>query len=122
MAALESKSEYLRRIIGIASLADAVETTPTQVTKTVAAVGTPEALAADNTTFRRATVIGKKAARTNNTGIVYLGIGSTNDSQALEISPNETITIEAAPGEKMDLNDFYLDVLNAGDGVIIIYS
>jgi len=103
-------------------LTEAVETTPTQITKTIAATDTPEALAADGTFFRRATLIGKKSARTNNAGIVYLGIGSTDDTQAIEISPNEVKGIEAPPGEKYDLNDWYLDVLNAGDGVIIIYS
>lgn len=104
------------------SLANSTVTTPTQITKTIAAVSTPEALAADGTFFRRAMLIGKKAARTNNAGIVYLGIGDTNDTQALEISPNEPINIVAPPGEKYDLNDWYLDVLNVGDGVIIIYS
>lgn len=97
-------------------------TVPVQVTKTVAAIATPEALAADGTFFRTATLVGKKAARTNNVGIVYLGIGSTNDTQALEIAAGQVVSITAPTGQRYDLNDWYLDVLNAGDGVIIIYS
>jgi len=103
-------------------IANCTEVVPTQITKTVAAIATPEALAANDTLFRRATLLGKKAARTNNAGIVYLGIGATNDTQALEINPGETVTIEAPVGCKYDLNDWYLDVLNAGDGVVVIYS
>jgi hypothetical protein len=104
------------------TLASSVDTTPTQITKTVAAIGTPEALAADGTFFRTATIIGKKAPRIDNVGIVYLGIGAGNDTQPYEITPGETIELSAPPGEKYDLNDWYCDVLNAGDGVIIIYS
>ena len=103
------------------SLANSTATTPTQITKTVAATDTPEALAADGTFFRKATLIGKKSARVNNVGIVYLGIGTANDSQAYEISPNEVVGLSVPNGEKHDLNDWVLDVLNAGDGVIIIY-
>ena len=104
------------------TLASSVATTPTQITKTVAAIGTPEALAADGTYFRTATILGKKAARTDNVGNVYIGIGATNDTQPYEIGPGEEKTLNAPPGEKYDLNDWYCDVLNVGDGVIIIYS
>lgn len=97
-------------------------TVPVQITKTVSATGTPEALAADGTFFQTATLIGKKVARTNNTGTVYLGIGVTNDTQALEILPGEVVQITAPPGQKYDLNDWYLDVATAADGVIVIYS
>lgn len=103
-------------------LSEAVETTPTQIFPTTALVGTPEALAADGTFFRTATLIGLKAARTANVGNVFLGIGSANDTQPILISPDETIIIIAPPGEKYDLNDFDLDVLNAGDGVAVLYS
>jgi len=101
-------------------------TYPTQITnqiiKTVAAIGTPEALAADGTFFQSATYIGIKAARTNNAGTVYLGIGATNDTQIIPIAPGEQGIIQAPPGQKFDLNDFYLDVETAGDGLGLIYS
>ena len=104
------------------SLANAVEVVSTQIIKTVAATGTPEALATDATYFRSALVIAKKAARTANAGNIYLGIGATNDTQPYEIAPGDVLSIKADPGTKMDLNDWYVDVLNAGDGVAVIYS
>lgn len=100
----------------------AATTVPVQVTKTVAASGTPEALAADGTFFLTATLIGKRSARVNNTSSVFLGIGSGNDTQALEISPGEVVQITASDGQRYDLNDWYLDVVTNADGVIIIYS
>ena len=99
----------------------AVDYTFTQITKTVAAIATPEAIAASGTYFRVATIIGKKAARTNNTGTVYIGIGSTNDTQPLPIYPGQTIAISMPSGGVGDLNDWYIDVETAGDGVIVIY-
>ena len=95
---------------------------PTQIIKTVAAIATPEAVAADATYFQTAMIGGLKAARTNNVGTVYLGIGATNDTQPLAITAGEWVTVNAPAGKKFDLNDFYVDVLNAGDGVAVIYS
>ena len=99
-----------------------LDSTPIQTIKTVSGPATPEALAVDGTFFRRATLIGKKSARVNNVGIVYLGIGTLNNSQGFEISPNEVVGLSVPEGEKYDLNDWGLDVGNAGDGLIIIYS
>lgn len=96
--------------------------TPIQIVKTVAAAGTPEPLAAGGTYFRVATVAAKKAARTDNVGNVYLGVGAANDSQPLKLLPAEEIEIKSPDGQRYDLNDFYLDVETAGDGVVVIYS
>lgn len=104
------------------SLSQANATTSTQLTKTIAAVGTPEALAASGTYFRVATILAQKGPRTANAGNVYLGVGVTNDTQPHELAPGDIRNLVCAPGEKEDLNDWGLDVLNAGDGVIIIYS
>lgn len=129
MAGYVSVGDWLHRVAGFdpplvdtSVAATAAATVPTQITKTVAATDTPEALAVDGTFFQTATLIGKKAARINNTGTVYLGIGATNDSQPLEILPGEVVEITAPPGTKFDLNDWYLDVETASDGVVIIYS
>jgi hypothetical protein len=100
----------------------AEETTPAQFTKTVSDVNVPEALTATETFFRWAVVIGKKAARTANADRVYLGVTSTNNEQAYEIKPKETITINAPPGQKMDFQNWYLDVETVGDGVIVLYA
>jgi len=112
----------IQALNALADLVGAEEVTPTQIIKTVAATATPEALAADETYFRMATLYGIKAARTNNVGNVFVGIGATNDTQIHKITPGQAITIEIPPGEKGDLNDWYCDVLNAGDGVGVIYS
>jgi hypothetical protein len=100
----------------------AVATTPAQFIKTVAATGTPEAIAPDGTYFQSATLIGLKAARTNNVGNVFIGIGAPNDTQIITLTPGEIKGIKAPPGQKFDFNDFYVDVLNAGDGVAVVYS
>jgi hypothetical protein len=97
-------------------------TVPTQIIKTVAATGTPEVLAADGTFFTSATIIAKKAARTANTGTVYLGLSSTNDAQPRPLEPGEEVVIKAPTNQKYDLNDLYLDVTTNGDGVVIWYS
>ena len=99
-----------------------VLTVPAQIIKTIAAIATPEAIAANGTFFQTAMIGGLKAARTANVGTVYLGIGATNDTQPLAITTGEWITITAPAGQKFDLNDFYIDVLNADDGVAVIYS
>lgn len=111
-----------QQLYQITTLTGANATTPIQITKTVAASGTPEALAASGTYFRKATILAQKAARSANTGTVYLGIGSTNDTQPIGLSPGDVWSIEAPQGEKYDLNDWYLDVATNGDGVVIIYA
>jgi len=97
-------------------------TTPVQLIKTVAAVGTPEALAAVGTYFQYASIFGKKAARTDNAGVVYLGTTSANDTQGIAIGVGSLLSIEAPPKQKYDLGTFYLDVVTAGDGVVVVYS
>lgn len=94
---------------------------PTAAIKTVAAIATPEALIGVTTLVQSVMLIGIKAARTNNTGIVYLGIGGTNDAQFIPISPGERVEV-SNDGNKFDLAGLFLDVLNAGDGVGMIYS
>lgn len=84
------------------------------VTNSDAAV--PKRLTADPTPVFVAHVYGKKAARTNNTGIVYLGPDATNDTQALTIAAGAYLKLDL-----VDLSDFYLDVVTVGDGVVIVY-
>ena len=97
-------------------------TVPARFVKTVAATGTPEALAADGTFFRTAIFRGNKATRTPNVTVAYLGVTATDDEQSIILSPGEEVTITAPPGQKYDLNDWYLDVTTAADGVVVVYS
>jgi hypothetical protein len=103
------------------ALGDLLAIAPTTVIKTVAASGTPESIAADGTFFRHATVFAKKAARTVNTGVIYVGTTSVNDAQPYDLEPGDVWTIDAPAGGKLDLNDFYVDVATNGDGVVVIY-
>lgn len=94
----------------------------THLSKTVADIDVPERIASQpGTYFRHATIMGKKDARTNNTGAVYIGPASGNSTQPLSLSAGGELTISAPIGCKLDLYDFYLDVATAGDGVQVLY-
>lgn len=81
-------------------------------------------LNAGSATFRKAVVYGLKASQTNNTGTVYLGgpQDTANGSQFIPVTAGGSITIEAPVGQHYDWSQFWLDVANAGDGVIAYYS
>lgn len=69
--------------------------------------------------FRVARFVGNKAARTANTGTVYLGLSSANDTQPVSITTGAILTLEAAPGTKLFLSDLWLDVATNADGVLV---
>jgi hypothetical protein len=95
--------------------------TPYSLIKTVAATGTPELVSAISLPFTQAIFVGNKAARTANTGIVYLGVQATDDAQFVAIGIGATLTITAPVGQKLNLNQFYLDVATAADGVCVMF-
>lgn len=72
--------------------------------------------------FKTATFYGKLHARTNNTGTVYLGTNSTNDTQAISIAAGDYVVITAPENSYFDLYDFYLDVATANDGVVVVFA
>lgn len=72
--------------------------------------------------FKSATFYGRRDARTDNTGTVYLGTSSTNSTQAISIAAGDYVVINAPTGSYFDLYDFYMDVATANDGVVVIYS
>lgn len=69
--------------------------------------------------YRSARFLGNKAARTANTGTVYLGLEATNDTQPVAITTGATLTLEAVTGAKLMLSDLWLDVATNADGVVI---
>jgi hypothetical protein len=73
---------------------------------------------------RQATVLGMKAERTANAGDVWVGTSATNDLQPYVISPSREIYLNfGMPAEsRINLGSYYLDVGNAGDGAIVLYS
>ncbi len=89
---------------------------PSQFTKLIAATGTPERLSATNLPVSQCIIIGKKSARTDNTGNVYMGVTSTNDAQPIPIFPGGQYVLT-----NVDLYEWYFDTDNVNDGVIVIY-
>ena len=93
-----------------------------QIIKTNSSTSVPVRLAPLGTHASKVTFIGNNAARTANTGTVYVGPTSTNDTQVLAITTGQVMTIECAPGEWIDLYEWYLDPVTANDGVVILYT
>lgn len=82
----------------------------------------PVRLSSNHVAFASMTIIGNKAERTANTGTVYIGPTSTNDTQPLAIATGATITLVAPPGETIDLYNWWLDPASANDGVVLIVT
>lgn len=74
-----------------------------------------------NTWVRSVTIQGKKAERTTNTSVVFIGPLSTNDKLSFEVAPGGQAVLEAPPGTLINLADWYVDSVTAGDGVVLIY-
>jgi len=72
--------------------------------------------------FRRCTVQGKNAVRTDNATTVYLGNLSTNDTQPFEVAAGEDVEIPVPVGCRQSLVDWYVDVGTNGDGVVLLFS
>jgi hypothetical protein len=89
------------------------------VDKNLVTAATGTLVATGQLWFRKALFIGNKAARTANTGTVYLGLASTNDTQPIPITTGAERTVEAVSGAKFNLADIWLDVVTAADGVLI---
>lgn len=95
--------------------------TPASFIKTIAATGTPEKVSSTDLYFRKAWIYGIKAARTANTGTVYLGELATNDTQFVAIATAALLVLEAPPGAKMNFAEIYCDAATNGDGVGVFY-
>lgn len=89
--------------------------------KTVAASGTPERMHATEGAVKckKLTIWGRKSARVANTGIVYLGPSSTNDSEnnVIVLAASGEFTITAVDGQYIDPYNIYIDVVTNADGV-----
>lgn len=93
-----------------------------QLTKTVAAAGTPEQISATPLLVRQATIIAKKGPQTANTGDVHVGPSATNGTQPYDLVPGAITTLQDLRGAHIDLSHWYVDVDNNGDGVVVIYD
>lgn len=93
-----------------------------QVITTNSSTSVPTALSTTDIWFTRATVLGLKAARTANSGDVYIGPTSSNDAQPFKVLSSGEVVIQAQVGTKLNLKEWYLDVTIANDGVVIIWQ
>jgi hypothetical protein len=66
------------------------------------------------------TILGKSAPRVDNTGDIYVGPTSSNDTQAFKIAPGGEVVIKVTSGF-INLAGWYVDVTTANDGVTVIY-
>ena len=93
---------------------------------TNASTTTPKALSDVVKNFRTATMIacnniGGPSAGAN-TGRVQIGVSSANNEQPIEFIPGDERVFHAAAGQMLDLSQYYLQVANAGDGLVIIFQ
>lgn len=75
--------------------------------------------------FVTATMLGKNAFRTANTGTVYIGVTSVDGEQPYEILPYNSTTnagvalLNGAGENRRVLSHWYMDVATANDGLVI---
>jgi hypothetical protein len=118
----KGESGFIQNIVAPTTADSRFMTPDDTIIKTVAASGTPEAVSATQVLVRSALFIGRNAARTNNTGNVYIGWQSADDTQLLEVTPGAEVRVTAPDGEAFDLGATYVDVITNDDGVVVIYS
>lgn len=95
-------------------------TLTTPIIKTVAATGTPEVLGASTIKFSSVTFIGYKAARTINTGQVWIQSVVTDGASGFPIPAGGSVTYTAPHGTYFDASMFFIDVETNGDGVVAL--
>ena len=73
-------------------------------------------------TCQSATIFGMLGAGTNNTGNVSIGASTNSTAMPYLITPGQVIVLKAPPGEWIDLHDWWFTVVNANDGLVVIYT
>lgn len=94
-----------------------VAVTPSVIIKTVTLVTVPEALGPGATEFQRVLFRAYKAARTQNTGKIWIQLSGTDASAGIDLEPGESHEFVAPEGKKFTAAQFYIDVESANDGV-----
>lgn len=95
---------------------------PITIVKTVASTLVPEVLGESILRGTTITFTGMKAARTPNVGTVWVQMDAADGSPGLQLLPAQTISWPAGVAGSFTANDFWIDVENAGDGVIAFIS
>lgn len=92
------------------------------LSKVTTGANVPIQLTATTTWVSQLTFIGMKAARTNNTGAVYIQATNTTNAPAIPIAAGATFTI-ASPDRQPSINltNFWIEAPNSGDGVQVFF-
>jgi len=101
-------------------VADAVLVAPYYDTMSVALPGTSESLTATDVYAITVTVWPKPA----NVGTVYFGtagVDKTTSQQIILATTSGGASVDAPIGYKLNLKNFYIDAINAGDGLNFMY-
>lgn len=95
---------------------------PASFFKTVAAAATPERASATRILCSGFQITGMKDRTTANTGTIWFGWTSANDTQLEPVLSGESRSLTAPLGALFDLSQLYIDVATAADGVLITYQ
>lgn len=110
-----------------AVVASAAALTFSTLSKVTAEANVAVQLTTTSTEVLGVTFIGMKAARTNNTGTVYVQVTNTTNAIGYPIAPGQTLTISGDPTgyqgryAPVNLTNFWIEAPNAGDGVQVVY-
>lgn len=88
--------------------------------KTVAEIGTPEAVGGD-VEFISLTLVGDKSEGVQNLGTVRIQADAVNEGGGIMLSPGASYTINAPENSTLKLSQVFIDVAAAGDGVSAFY-
>lgn len=86
------------------------------------ATGTPVALTNAYILATKITFIGNKDNRTANTGTVWIGSLSADNTQPIPIASGTSVSVSIPQGSALNLSQLYLDVATANDGVLVVYE
>lgn len=71
--------------------------------------------------FVCASLMGFKSPQTQNTGLVYFGVTSVDGEQPYQVMPTGVYVLNVVTTRNLSLNNYYLDVQTANDGLVISF-
>ncbi len=89
--------------------------------KAPAAIATPEAIATGPLWVSYIRIKAFRPTRAVNTGIVYLGITTANDTQVYGLGVGEVLELYADSGALIDASKIFVDAVTLTDGVVFSY-
>jgi len=92
-------------------------TAPVAGSAAPSSIATPVKLAANFTPVSTLVITAIRPTRVTNTGTVYIGISSTNDTQLIPLAPGASITLNCGPKTLLDVSTLWVDATTATDGV-----